>query len=99
MASAAYALYPHNVALAEVLKALGQSGFDKESICMMLAPKHPISTIVREANNLTFEPESSAVTAGLIGWLSQFGAGLIPPVGFFFRSREYFHSLLVATAA
>lgn len=99
MASAAYALYPHDVALAEVLKALGQSGFDKESICMMLAPKHPISTIVREANTRTFEPESSAVTAGLIGWLSQFGAVLIPTFGFFIRSREYFHSLLVEPAS
>lgn len=99
MASAAYALYPDNVALSEVLQALGQSGFNKESICMMLAPKHPISTIVREANTRAFEREASAATAGLIGWLSQFGAVLIPTFGFFIRSKEYFHSLVVKPAS
>jgi hypothetical protein len=93
--SAAYAVYPHNVALNEVLKMLGQGGFQKESICMMLSPKHPITTIVRDANLHVSEPELNAVNAGLIGWLSEFGAVLIPTFGFFIRSRAFFHALVV----
>ena len=94
-ASAAYAIYPHNIALNEVLQTLRQGGFEKESICMMLSPTHPITTIVREANIHSYERESNAVTAGLIGWLSEFGAVLIPTFGFFIRSRLYFHALVV----
>jgi hypothetical protein len=93
--SAAYAIYPHNVALNEVLQALRQGGFEKESICMMLSPTHPITTIVRDATTHSYELESNAVTAGLIGWLSEFGAVLIPTFGFFIRSRLYFHALVV----
>jgi hypothetical protein len=93
--SAAYALYPHTIALPEVLRTLGQGGFEKESICMMLSPTHPITTIVREANQHPFERDASAVSAGLIGWLSEFGAVVIPTFGFFIRSREYFHALVV----
>jgi hypothetical protein len=94
-ASAAYAIYPHSVALNEVLQALREGGFEKESICMMLSPTHPITTIVRETNIHGYERESGAVTAGLIGWLSEFGAVLIPTFGFFIRSRLYFHALVV----
>jgi hypothetical protein len=93
--SAAYALYPQNVALHEVLRALGQAGFDKESICMMLSPKHPITTIVRDTNSYGFERDTNAITAGLLGWLAEFGAVLIPTFGFFIRSREFFHALIV----
>jgi hypothetical protein len=95
MGSAAYALYPQNVALHEILRTLGQAGFDKERICMMLSPKHPITTIVRDTNTYGFERDTSAVTAGLIGWLAEFGAVLIPTFGFFIRSREFFHALVV----
>jgi hypothetical protein len=95
MGSAAYALYPENVALLDVLRTLGQAGFDKESICMMLSPKHPITSIVRDTNAYGFEPDTNAVTAGLLGWLSEFGAVLIPTFGFFIRSREFFHALVV----
>jgi hypothetical protein len=93
--SAAYAIYPQGVALSEVLQTLGQGGFDKESICMMLSPTHPITAIVRDANLHTFEPETNAVNAGLIGWLSEFGAVLMPTFGFFIRSRAFFHALVV----
>jgi hypothetical protein len=93
--SAAYALYPQNVALQEVLRTLGQAGFDKESICMMLSPKHPITSIVRDTTANGYEREANAVTAGLIGWLSEFGAVLIPTFGFFIRSRQFFHALVV----
>jgi hypothetical protein len=93
--SAAFALYPQNVALHEVLSTLGQAGFDKENICMMLSPKHPITTIVRDTNTYGFERDTNAVSAGLIGWLSEFGAVLIPTFGFFIRSRQFFHALVV----
>ena len=96
---AAYGMYPHEVALHEIVHTLNQGGFDNEDICVMLSPTHPISTIVKEANFLNTERESSAVTAGLIGWLSEFGAVVIPTVGFFIRSQEFFRALVVAKDA
>ena len=92
---AAYGMYSHETPLNEVVRALNQAGFGNENICLMLAPTHPIATIVREASFLD-EREASAVTAGLIGWLSEFGAVVIPTVGFFIRSQEFFQALVVA---
>jgi hypothetical protein len=98
-AAAAYGLYSQDVALTEIVRNLNQAGFDNEDICMMLSPAHPIASIVREANLFNSEKENSAVTAGLIGWLSEFGAVLIPTVGFFIRSQAFFHALMVAREA
>ena len=97
--TAAYGMYPQEVALHDVVHTLNQAGFENEDICMMLAPTHPIATIVREASILNSEREASAVTAGLIGWLSEFGAVVIPTVGFFIRSQAFFHALVVAKDA
>jgi hypothetical protein len=97
--AAAYGMYPQEVALHDVVHTLNQAGFENEDICMMLAPTHPIATIVREASILNAEREASAVTAGLIGWLSEFGAVVIPTVGFFIRSQAFFHALVVAKDA
>jgi hypothetical protein len=91
---AAYGMYPHDVALHDVVQTLNRAGFGNEDICMMLSPRHPIATVVREAN-LNAEREASAVTAGLIGWLSEFGAVVIPTVGFFIRSQAFFRALVV----
>lgn len=93
--SAAYAIYPDHVVLNEVLQTLERGGFDKESICMMLSPAHPIATTVRESSQRAFERETNVITAGLIGWLSEFGAVVIPTFGFFIRSREFFRSLVL----
>lgn len=93
---AAYGLYSHDVALHQIVNTLNQAGFGKEDICMMLSPTHPIATVVRDASFLNTEREASAVTAGLIGWLSEFGAVVIPTVGFFIRSQEFFRALVVA---
>lgn len=92
---AVYAIYPQSVALNELLQNLSQGGFDKESICMMLSPTHPVAEMVREANMHSFERDTHAASAGLIGWLSEFGAVLIPTFGFFIRSRDFFHALVV----
>ena len=94
--SAAYGLYPHDVPLHDVVRTLNQAGFDNEDICMMLSPAHPISSVVRDASFLNTEREASAVTAGLIGWLSEFGAVVIPTIGFFIRSQQFFRALVVA---
>jgi hypothetical protein len=93
---AAYGLYPRDVALPEIVHTLNDAGFAKEDICMMLSPTHPIATIVREASILNAEREATAATAGLIGWLSEFGAVLMPTIGFFIRSQAFFHALVVA---
>jgi hypothetical protein len=94
--TAAYGLYPQDVALADVVHTLNSAGFENESICMMLSPTHPIAALVRDASVFNSECKSNAVTAALIGWLSEFGAVMIPTVGFFIRSQTFFHALMVA---
>ncbi|MFZ0300623.1 MAG: hypothetical protein WAM13_19905 [Candidatus Sulfotelmatobacter sp.] len=97
--AAAYGFYPRDIALTDVVRNLNLAGFENESICMMLPPGHPIASIVRNASFYNAEKEASAATAGLIGWLSEFGAVLIPTVGFFIRSQAFFHTLMVAREA
>src|SRR5271155_4320 len=94
--AAAYGIYSQDIALDDVVRNLNEAGFENENICMMLSPNHPIASIVRDASLFNTEKETSAVTAGLIGWLSEFGAVLIPTVGFFIRSQAFFHALMVA---
>jgi len=60
---AAYGVYSNDVALPEVVQILNQSGFSKEDICMMVSPKHPLATVVREANILQAERGTGATTA------------------------------------
>jgi hypothetical protein len=95
-AIAAYAIYPPSASLNDVVHALNQGGFENEDICMMVAPRHAIAAKVREANAHSSEREASADAARLIGWLSEFGAVMIPGVGFFIRSAAYFHALIAA---
>jgi hypothetical protein len=90
---AAYGMYPHDVELHQVVQTLNQSGFGKEDICMMVSPSHPIAATVRGANILSADKESSAVAAGLIGWLMKFGAVMIPTVGLYVRSQAFLHAL------
>jgi hypothetical protein len=97
--AAAYGVYSQDIALADIVRNLNQAGFENESICMMLSPEHPIASIVRGASLFNAERESSAVTTKLIGWLSEFGAVMIPTVGFFIRSQAFFHALMVARDA
>ncbi len=98
-AAAAYGIYSQDVALSDIVRNLNQAGFENEDICMMLSPAHPIASMVRDARLFNSDMETSAVTAGLIGWLSEFGAVLIPTVGFFIRSQAFFHALMVAREA
>ena len=93
---AAYGMYSHDVALKDVVHTLNQAGFENEDICMMLSPTHPIASLVRDASLFNSERESNAITAQLIGWLSGFGAVLIPTVGFFIKSQAFFHALMVS---
>lgn len=93
-APAAYGMYPNDVALQQVVQTLNQSGFDKQDICMMVSPKHPIAAVVRGANVLNTEPEAEAVTAKLIGWLMKFGAVMIPTVTTFVRSPSFLRALM-----
>jgi hypothetical protein len=93
-AFAAYAIYPETVGLKDVLRTLGQGGFTKESICLVLSPTHPIATIMRDSSTRFMEREVNTATAELIGWLSELGAVVIPIFGFFIRSREFFRTLV-----
>jgi hypothetical protein len=95
---AAYGLYPESARLRNVTQALLQGGFEKESICMMLPAEHPIAAMVRKASADAVEGPSNAEAAGMIGWLSEFGAVLIPQFGFFIRSQEFFRTLMAGDA-
>jgi len=97
--TAAYGIYSQDIALTDIVRNLNQAGFENESICMMLPPGHPIASMVRDASLFNAEKEANAVTTGLIGWLSEFGAVVIPTVGFFIRSQAFFHALMVAREA
>jgi hypothetical protein len=90
---AAYGLYSQDVALREIVGTLNQAGFGNEDICVMLSPRHPVSIIVRDARILGPQ-RKTALSAGMIGWLSKFGAVLIPTVGFFARSQAFFHAMM-----
>src|SRR5260370_4228458 len=63
---------------------------------MMLSPSHPIASVIRDASLFSSDREDSEASAGMIGWLSAFGAVLIPTVGFFIRSRVFLHALMLA---
>jgi hypothetical protein len=93
--TAAYAMYPRNVALPEVVSALNQAGFGNEDICMVLSPAHPAATAAENARVGDVAREQSALSARMIGWFSELGAVVIPTVGFFIRSQAFFHDLLV----
>jgi hypothetical protein len=92
--TAAYAVYPRNVALPEVVSALNQAGFENQDICMVLSPAHPVATGVGDAKIGGTEREESASNARTIGWFSKFGAVVIPTVGFFTRSQAFLKALL-----
>src|ERR1700757_4841200 len=88
--TAAYAMYPRNVALPEVVSALNQAGFGNEDICMVLSPAHPVASAVEDATIGNVAREQSATSARVIGWFSQLGAVVIPTVGLFIRSQAFF---------
>lgn len=91
--TAAYGMYSRDVALPEVVGALNQAGFGKEDICMVLSPAHPDASIFQDASNgIASGPECS--TTGRIRWFSQFGAVVIPTIGVFIRSQDFFRALL-----
>jgi hypothetical protein len=96
--AAAYGIYSKDVILADIVHTLNQAGFENEDICMMLSPAHPIASVVREASLFSSHRDDSAATAGMIGWLSAFGAVLIPSVGFFIRSQAFLHALMAREA-
>lgn len=90
--SAAYGMYSQNAVLPEIMGTLKNAGFEKQDICMVLSPTHPMASVVREAKFPSAEPNQSA---RMIAWFSQFGAVVIPAVGFFIRSQEFLRALMM----
>lgn len=90
--TAAYGMYPRNVALSDVVCALNRAGFAKEDICMVLSPAHPDAAAVRDSS--TFDTSvSDGGSARTIRWFSGFGAVVIPTIGFFARSQGFLEAL------
>lgn len=92
--SAAYGMYSRNVELPDVVCRLNREGFGNEDICMVLSPEHPVATRVRDAK-LMDGARGDLASARTIGWVSEFGAVVIPTVGLFIRSENYFRALLL----
>jgi hypothetical protein len=92
---AAYGMYPNDTPVQHIVQTLNQSGFDNEQICLMVWPRHPIASVMRDANILNSEREASALSVEMIGWLMKLGAVIIPTAGFFIRSRAFLHALVM----
>lgn len=92
--SAAYGMYSKNAVLPEIMCTLRQGGFEKQDICMVLSPAHPMASVVRDAKFRSAESNQSEVGAHTIAWFSQFGAVVIPAVGFFIRSQAFLSALM-----
>ena len=90
-ATAAYAMYSRDVQLPEVVGALNKAGYGDEAICMVLSPAHPDASAVRDASAFNADGPRGA---RMIGWFSKFGAVVIPTIGFFIRSQDFFEALV-----
>src|SRR5271168_1058547 len=97
--SAAYGMYPRNIPLSKIVHALNREGFENKDICLVLSPAHPVAAVVRDARIVDANPAESAASARTIGWFSEFGAVVIPTVGFFIRSQAFFHALMASHEA
>jgi hypothetical protein len=97
--SAAYGVYAEDVPVIDVVHTLNDAGFNKEDICLMFARTHPISIMVRQVSIFTTDREATAVTAGMIEWLSEFGAVVIRTFGFFIRSETFLSAMVTAKDA
>ena len=91
---AAYGMYGNDVVLHQVVRTLNQSGFDKQDMCIVVSPKHPIAALMRGAKVLTAQTEGGAITAKLIGWLMKFGAVMIPTVTEFVSSPAFHRAMM-----
>ena len=91
--TAAYGMYARHVALPEVVCALRQAGFAKQDICMVLSPAHPDAAHLRDTSPFDAEDANTGTCARMIAWYSEFGAVVIPTVGFFVRSTAFLQAL------
>jgi hypothetical protein len=89
----AYGMYAQDAQLEQVMLSLNQSGFDKQDICMMVSPSHPLAKVLRQGQVLNPDRESG-IAAGLMRWLLEFGAVMVPTVGFFIRSQAFLRALV-----
>ncbi len=92
--TAAYGMYSREIALPEVVYALNRAGFEKENICMVLSPAHPAAAIFQDSTSAVASGRASSTTTRMISWFSEFGAVVIPTIGVFIRSQDFFRVLL-----
>ncbi len=90
--AAAYGMFPENVGLRDVVSTLNKAGFGKKDICMVLSPAHPVAAVVRDSR---IDDAQADTIVGTIGWVSEFGAVVIPTVGLFIRSQAFYRALMM----
>ena len=66
---------------------------------MLLSPTHPICIHGPGGQRVQCRSRVERGNGRLIGWLSNFGAVVIPTVGFFIRSQAFFHALISREAS
>jgi len=92
--TAAYAMFPADAQVEQVVRSLNLAGFGDENICVFLSPAHPIAEAVQNMKvNSSSHRSVASARAGVVSWLSRFGAIVIPGVGFFIGSREFLSAL------
>ena len=92
--TAAYGFFPDESQLENVLRALNIAGFENEDLCLLIASEHPIAERIRGLDcTKTHDLPRDASPERVIGWLSSYGAVVIPDVGFFVGSRQYMQAL------
>ncbi len=65
---AAYGTYSDDAAILEVVQALHQSGFDKQDICLMIPPTHPVAAVLNKSNIRSAGLEDGTA---MIGWADE----------------------------
>ena len=97
--AAAYGVYCDAVEVAEVVRRFNRAGFDNKHIFLMFAPSHPMAAVMRDASSFNSDRDAGAATAGWIGWLSRFGAVVIPSIGYFIRANTFLGPVLATRDA
>jgi len=86
---AAYGVFSSDFEPRQVIANLKQSGCYNDEICMLVAPKHPIASLMRDAGRLQGLGDSEPTVKSMLVWLMKLGAVAIPTIGLFVHSKAF----------
>lgn len=97
--TAAYALYPMDARIDDIIESLNSAGCRDEDVCVLLTPTHRVAQAVWDAKVTPRALNQDSPTAELLRWFSRFGAVIIPGVAFFVSSRVFLRAVLAPCPA